>query len=504
VGALAPALLAFLVDSSRSDTRSHRHVTAQTIRPPRRRRLPRPIGILVAALLLAAGTVLAGWSGLGDRNTPVLPGGPLPASVPIPGAGTASPPAGSLAQLDHNIEAWTANLEANPRDFISATNLASLYHGRARLTADLADHERALEAARTAIAIAPAQAAARLLEASILFSLHDFRGALAAADALYREDPSQLGALATRADAELELGDLEAAARDLATLAGATSGPAIDIRRARLAVVMGDLGGALDLARAARDGAVADGTDPGFYAYALGEYARLAGDAETARTGYEVALAVRADDLGALLGLARVQAFGGDIGAAIATLEAAVAIAPTPEAEALLGDLLTLRAADPARSAADRAADRRAAEVAHGTVRLTRTLSALAGSVYDRQLVLFDLNHDGASSESLAAARAGLAARPDAAGHDTLAWALHRLGRDAEARAESLAARAAGAADARTLFHAGAIAAALGDRETARDLLARALALGPALDPIERAEADMLLARVDISETRPG
>lgn len=481
-----------------------------------RSRRPRALGFLASALFIAAGTVLAGWSGLGTVTAP--PANPDPAGrpaggtggivdqvpVPIPGAGTASLPAGSLAQLDHNIAAWTLNLEANPLDFISATNLSTLYHARARLTADLADHERALEAARVAMAIAPTQPGARLLEASILLSLHDFRAALAAADALYREDPTQLGALATRADAEIELGDLEAARRDLDVLADATGGPAVDVRLARLAAVSGDLDGAFDLARRARAAAIADGVDAAFYEYALAEYARIAGDAAPARAGYEAALAARSTDLGALLGLARVQAFDGEVDAAIATLESAVAIAPTPEAEALLGDLLTIRAADPARSDTERAADARAAATALGTVRLTRKLSVLAGAVYDRQLILFDLDHGTATVGTLVAARAALAARPDAAGHDTVAWALHRLGRDDEAWIESLAARASGAADARTLAHAGAIAAALGDLRTARELLARALALGPALEPLERAEAHTVLARVDSASTAPG
>ena len=479
---------------------------------------PRPVGFLAAALLLAAGTILAGWSGLGDRTTsPALPGDaaalPDPASggaqhaalpVPIPGAGTASLHAGSLAQLDHNITAWTKNLETNPLDFISATNLASLYHARARLTADLADHERALEAARTATSIAPTQSAARLLEASILFSLHDFQGALTAADALYREDPTQLGALATRADAELELGDLDAASRDLTVLAAATSGPAVDVRRARLAAVTGDLAGALELARRARDAAVADGADAGFYEYALGEYARTAGDAVMARKAYDAALAARSTDLGALLGLARIEAFEGDFDAAVTRLQDAIAIAPTPEAEILLGDLLAARAAVTTRSAAERDADRVAADTAFGTVRLTRTLSALAGAVYDRQLILFDLDHGAASVATLDAAIAALATRADAAGHDTVGWALHRLGRDEEAWTESLDARAAGTADARTTFHAGAIAAARGEREVARDLLAGALALGPALDPAERAEAQTLLAGAAIVMIPPG
>jgi tetratricopeptide (TPR) repeat protein len=484
-------------------------VTVLTL-PTRR---PRAIGILAAALLIAAGSTLAGLSGLGVATAPSKNLDPLSGAaggtggtvaVPIPGAGSAAAPIGTIGQLDHNIRAWTANLAANPLDFISATNLAALYQARARLTADLADHERALAAARTAIGIAPTQPSARILEASILFSLHDFTGARAAADGLVREDPSQLAALAIRADAALELGDLTAARADLATLAAATSGPALDIRLARLAAVTGDLSGALELAGTARETAFAEGGDVAFYEFALGEYARLAGDAATARDGYEAALALRAADVGAMLGLGRLQAYEGDLDGAVETLVEATLIAPTPEAEALLGDLLTLRAADPARTAAQRALDEAEAAAAYGTVRLTRALSAEAGSVYDRQLILFELDHDTPTAVTLDAARAALFARPDAQGHDLLAWALHRLGRHDEAWAESVAARATGAADARTLFHAGMIALARGDADVATRLLARAAALGPGLDPIERAALNRALTGVDAESVLPG
>jgi len=52
-----------------------------------------------------------------------------------------------------------------------------------------------------------------------------------------------------------------------------------------------------------------------------------------------------------------------------------------------------------------------------------------------------------------------------------------------------------GAADARFLFHRGAIAWAAGDASAGRADLERALAMGPALDPLERAEAEGLLDR---------
>ena len=465
--------------------------TSPTLRP---RRFPirlRPLGILATAVLVAATSVVVSHLGLGAHTTtpgnaatlpsraPVVDGGADGTAIELPGAG-ALPPSGSLAIIDHNIGLWTTTLRKNPNDFLSATNLAILYHARARLTADLADHQRALEAARTAMRIAPTQTTAAGLEAAILYSLHDFHGAFAAADALVRANPAELGALATRADASIELGNLPAARADLKTLEAGAPGPAVDVRLARLAAVTGDLQGAVSLARKARDAAAVDGSDPGFYEYALAEYERNAGDAAAAEIGYRAALAVRATDLGALLGLARIQAFDGRIGEAITSLQAATAIAPTPEAEGLLGDLLAMRAGS---------GDAAASETAYGTVRLTRTLSALAGTVYDRTLIKFDLDHGPASSALVGQARAGLADRSDAGAHDLLAWALHGAGQDAEAWSQIQAALTAGAADGRTLYHAGAIAAARGDVATARDILDRALALGPALDPLERANA---------------
>jgi hypothetical protein len=76
-----------------------------------------------------------------------------------------------------------------------------------------------------------------------------------------------------------------------------------------------------------------------------------------------------------------------------------------------------------------------------------------------------------------------------------VAWALYRLGRTAEAAAEISAAGGTRSADARIVFHAGAIALASGEMAVGRTALGRVLKLGAALDPIERAEAQALLGR---------
>jgi Flp pilus assembly protein TadD len=120
-------------------------------------------------------------------------------------------------------------------------------------------------------------------------------------------------------------------------------------------------------------------------------------------------------------------------------------------------------------------------------------LSDAAGVVYDRQLLQFELDHGSASADLLARAEAAAEIRRDSGGHDLVAWATYRLGRFDEAWTAIEQARASGIADARISFHAGAIAVARGDRATGEPLLREALALGPALDPLERSEAQSLL-----------
>jgi tetratricopeptide (TPR) repeat protein len=452
-----------------------------------RRRTIRPIGILAAALIVVAGTHVAGQASdvlvVDPAVASIAPAAAAPATRP--GAVSGPPGQIGLDEIDARIATWTAMAAADPDDYLSATNLGVLYLGRARFSGDLADYERAAAATSRALAADPAYSPARALDATVRFATHDFRGALAAATALLADEPGHADALAVVGDASLELGRIGDARRAYAGLASIAPGPALDVRLARLAYVTGDPDRALAIARDARDEARPAGeADMAFYDYQLAEYARLSGDATTAGRAFRASLDARPSHIGALVGLGRVQAAEGRVDEAATTLEQAMAIAPQPEVLALLGDIRALRG------------DAEAAEDLHATVRLTATLGELAGSVYDRQLIAFELDHGGATADVLAAARSSVADRPDAAGHDLVAWALHRLGRHDEAATEIDTALSTGIVDARIEFHAGAIAIARGGFAEGRDLLASALAKGPALDPFERAEAERLLAAI--------
>ena len=436
---------------------------------------PRALGILAAALLIAGARTVSARCGAPEPSG-AGPGRPHrgdPAANPAPPAlprrGRRRPRwrgrHGRIArQIDHNIGLWTANLTANPTRLPERHDLATLYHGRGRLTADLGDQQRALQAARTAIAIAPTYTPARDLRRRSSSRSTTSPGPSTPHQAVLATDPSDLGALATRFDAEIELGRIDDASADLSVLSAATSGAPIDVRAARLPSVTGDPAGALvprERGRGRGDGRRrATPTDRGFYAYAVGEYARVAGDATAARAAYREALDLRATDLASMVGLARIDAFEGDLDAAIDGLQRAAAIAPQPETLGLLADLLTQRGAPGDAAAAPPRPRPSGSSSSSGEIQ---------AQVFDRQLLRFELDHGGATAALVDRARASLDARPDWTGHDTLAWALYRTGRLDDAATEIAAARALGADDARLRYHEGAIDLARGTRRAAGD-----------------------------------
>lgn len=453
-----------------------------SIRSPRRFHV-RSIGIVLAAVLVVGGSYGVSW--LASRHANVTPGATARDGDDAFVAGSAlaedAGPA-DLAAIDAQIKIWGPKAEADASDDISAGNLTVLYLGRGRLTGDAADYGRASAAADRAVA-ANRTIGTRALKATVLQATHDFMGALAVADSILADEPGEVDALVVAGDAELELGRLDAAATTYKQVATVAPGPALDARLARLAWLRGESKTALELAQKARFGAnQADSSDPSFYEAQLGEIARVTGQIDVARAAFDAALGIRPTNQLALLGKARLDAFAGNDAAAIAGLQTAAAIAPRPDTEALLSDLLA------------RTGDATGAARAAGTVHVIEQLGGTAAALFDRQILGFDLDHNDATRAVLDRASAAAKIRPDAAGLDVVAWAAYRLGDLVTARAESARALATGSVDARILYHGGAIAIASGDGPGGRALVQRALDLGPALDPLDRSDAEALLA----------
>jgi hypothetical protein len=116
---------------------------------------------------------------------------------------------------------------------------------------------------------------------------------------------------------------------------------------------------------------------------------------------------------------------------------------------------------------------------------------AVAGQpgAYHRAWSLFLLDHGLRYAEVLANAQGELRTRRDIYGYDLVAWALHHVHRDVEARVAMDSALVLGTRDALLDFHAGMIERTLGDSRRTRYFLERALRTNPHFDAIHSTEA---------------
>jgi tetratricopeptide (TPR) repeat protein len=117
-------------------------------------------------------------------------------------------------------------------------------------------------------------------------------------------------------------------------------------------------------------------------------------------------------------------------------------------------------------------------------------------SAYDRELAMYYCNHDRQLPRALELAQRDLKARQDIYAYDTLAWALFKNGRLAEADEAMAAALKLGTKDATLFYHAGRIHDELGHANKARDFLNRALAVNPHFSVRLAEDARQVLARL--------
>jgi len=393
-------------------------------------------------------------------------------------------PAGAVATTDDlvriraNVTFWGDRFAASPRDFVSATRLAASEIELARATGDVTAYAAAEAAIDGALAAYPDYALALDYRGVVQVALHRFSDARANALSILADRPDDPTALATLGDASLELGDAAAAADAYARLIAADDSAAARVRVSHLAFVEGRVDDAVAASRSAVAAANAEGSGGSalaWYQYQLGDTLIATGDRPGAATAYAAALAADPRSHLARWGLARVAAADGRLDDAIAEISRAIDIVPLPESLARRGDLYRLRGAG--GDATLEAADRK-------TVLAIAQLAGIASGVYDRTLALYLAGSGGDPVRALALAEGEIAVRQDVYGYDALAWALLANDRPAEADDAMTRALGSGTRDAKLLYHAGMIKAALGNKGRARELLTDALTLDASFDPL--------------------
>jgi tetratricopeptide (TPR) repeat protein len=370
-----------------------------------------------------------------------------------------------LSPAERAIESARTAITASPNDAELFNQLALALARRARETSDVAKYNEAEAALAQSFQLAPDNFEGLKIRAWLLLGKHEFGPALELAkklNARMPDDPMVYGLLA---DAHIELGnyrEAEEAAQWMLDL-GRSSIPGLT-RAAYLRELFGDIEGAVELMTTAYQRI--DPLESEERAWVLTQLAHLrllTGKVEDAEALLEEALRLFPGYHYALASQAKVRACQGRSSEAVELLRERYRTAPHPE------NLFDLAVA-----LEDAGRHEEAKEAFTDFERRARSEMSSWDNA-NSQLAFYYAEHAGNAEEALRVATLEFERRRDVYTLDAYAWALHASGKNEEARKRIETALAVGVRDPKLLFHAGAIAAALGDEESARRRLREAL-----------------------------
>lgn len=393
-------------------------------------------------------------------------------------------PDGSVAALEarvlgETIATYERRLREDPGNPVVSARLVSDHMAAFQLDNDLAHLRRAVALSEALVPVALDPGAAHARVAAARLSLHDFRGALAAARAAVTADSNGAAALGTLYDAAIAAGSYAEAARTLERLRSSHPGTlATTLREARWLEANGEPREALARfepvcrrlpERAVRRQLVA------WCQTIAGGFAGAAGHAGAEAAWYQRALDTHPGYLPALEGQA----------------ELAYRRSDWERAEALYRRILTdahpdlyLRLAEVVRARGD---DEEAAALEERLLALASTPEGRALQAHELALLL--ARRPGRLDEALAVIERNVAARRSAESLEVLAWVRLVRGDLTDALAASIEARMHGAPGPTSDYTLARIFAGMGREADAGPLLERALADSTSLAPHARWDA---------------
>lgn len=394
-----------------------------------------------------------------------------PSSVP-PVASSATPPAAPprptpapLTPAEQRIAAAKKAIEKDPKDPQGHTALALSLARRARETSDTDYYDQAEEALATALRLKPGNFEAEKVRVWVLLGRHELGQAAEAAAALNKKVPDDVLVYGFLADANIELGNYEEAEKAAQFMLDLRPGNIPGLTRgAYLRELFGDVDGAIEFMKDAYERLpYAEVEDRAWVLTQVSHLELSRGKIEPAEHLAAQSLELFPDYHYALSQMAKVRSAQGRHADAADLLTRHVKAAPHPENFFYWA-----------------VAQKRAGRAEEAKAAFARFEAAARAEMdthdnANRELIYFYADHAGKPEEALRLARQEMAWRHDAFTQEAFAWALHRNGDHAEARKQIEAAMEVGVRDAQMLYHAGAIAAALGDRAAAADYFKQSL-----------------------------
>ena len=269
---------------------------------------------------------------------------------------------------------------------------------------------------------------------------HDFRGQLRRGREAQRLVPGLVSPLPEIADAQIELGRYGAAERTLQRLLDIKPNLTSYSRVSYLRELTGDLPGAVEAMRLAVAAGGGDAESVAYVRVLLGNLELQRGRIAAARLAYTAALRSQPGYPAGMVGLARTDAAGGELGRAAARLRRAAARLPSPATLILLADVEHARGR--AAVAAELLGVARAREARHAATELL-----------DAEAVLFEADHGDPRRAVTIGTRVWERA-PSIRSADALGWAYVRAGDPAKGAAWAQRALRTGSRDPLYNLHA--------------------------------------------------
>jgi tetratricopeptide (TPR) repeat protein len=435
------------------------------------------IGRISLVAAIAGAVFLAGAVGVF-----VSISGSSPPPAVLPGSQLSQPIAPS-ATMTQVISSLQARLRVEPHDWRSWASLGLAYVQQARITADPTYYPKAQGVLERSLRIDSADNFQAMVGmAALALARHDFSGALDWGDRARKINPYNGNVYGVIGDAEVELGHYDDAFATFQKMVNTLPNTASYARVSYARELGGDVPGAISAMKAALD-AAGTAEDRAWASFQLGELYFNSGRLDQAHAEYAQGAQLSSVYVPPLAGLAKVAWARGETSRAIHDYKNVVARYPLPEYVIALGDLYAI------------SGDKTSADQQYSLVRAEEQLFRANGVNVDLELSLFESDH-GDPQAGLTTARAEWDRRHSIHVADALAWALHQNGDDRQAARYSRFALHLGTQSALFNFHAGMIQLALGNRDTARTSLARALAINPHFSILYAHEAAATLAKL--------
>src|SRR5262245_21116936 len=405
-------------------------------------------------------------------------------------------PKGLFAQqtrTDNQITYYQQLLKRSPQNAKAYFGLGDALIRKARESGDASYFNRAEDALKKSLEIAPQNGGAMRHLAFVFYSRHEFEAAAVQARKAVELNPSDGDAYGVLGDALLEVGRYDEAEAVYKQMMECEQGLYAYSRFAGLKSFRGDLVGAMnDLRMAIAAGKLTNqpAESIAWVEWQLGSDRFNAGDLTGAETEYRRALQSFPNYYRALAGLGQVRAAQKRYDEAVEFYRNAIGIVPMPEYIAALGDV---------HAKTGNSAD---ARKQYELVEYIGKLSALNQAMYNRELAYFYADHDRKPVEGLALAERELDYRHDIYAYDVWAWNLYRNGKFLDARTAIEKALQLGTKDAKLFYHAGLIHFRLGEMPKAKDLLSRALATNPHFHIFFAEHAAKTLKEIENSDRR--